>query len=104
MIYPWMFDDYVYLRPFKEAAEILATYDGWSALYDPDVLVKNDVPCAAAIYYDDMYVERAFSDETAKHIRKVRYWVTSEYEHSGLRDGDSERLLGRLLDMLHGEV
>ena len=103
MIYPWMFDDYAYLRPLKEAAEILADYDGWSNLYEPDVLAENTVPCVAAIYYDDMYVERAFSDETAKQIRGLRYWVTSEYEHNGLRV-DGERLLGRLLDMLHGEV
>jgi len=103
MIYPWMFDDYAYLRPLKEASEILAAYDGWSNLYDPVVLAQNDVPCVAAIYYDDMYVEREFSDETAKQIRGLRYWVTNEYEHSGLRE-DGAKVLGRLLDMLRGEI
>lgn len=103
MIYPWMFDDYKYLQPLKDAAEILASYEDWSPLYDLDVLKNNTVPCVAAIYYDDMYVERGLSDETARRIGSLRYWVTSEYEHSGLRE-DPDRLLGRLLDMLHGEA
>ena len=58
MIYPWMFDDYIQLRPLKEAAEILATDDQWSRLYDGATLRANTVPCAAAVYYNDMYVER----------------------------------------------
>lgn len=103
MIYPWMFDDYKYLQPLKQAAEILASYEDWSPLYNLDVLKNNTVPCVAAIYYDDMYVERGLSDETARRIGSLRYWVTSEYEHSGLRE-DPDRLLGRLLDMLHGEA
>lgn len=103
MIYPWMFDDYAYLRPMKEAAEILARYQDWQPLYDLDALANNTVPAVAIIYYDDMYVERAFSDETARHIRGLRYWATSEFEHSGLRE-NPDRVLGRLLDMLHGEA
>jgi predicted phosphohydrolase len=61
------------------------------------------VPCVAAVYYDDMYVERAFSEETAAAIRGVKLWVTNEYEHNALR-ADGERLLDRLLRMLHGEI
>jgi pimeloyl-ACP methyl ester carboxylesterase len=100
MIYPWMFDEYRYLRPLKEAAEILADYDGWPRLYDPAVLRANTVPCAAAVYYDDMYVERTFSEETARTIRGLQAWVTNEYEHNGLR-ADGARVLGRLLALLH---
>lgn len=103
MIYPWMFDDYRQLRPLKQAAEILAGYDGWPALYDPAALRANTVPCAAAVYYDDMYVERAFSEETAETIHGARIWVTNQYEHNALR-ADGEAVLGRLLGMLHGEV
>jgi pimeloyl-ACP methyl ester carboxylesterase len=102
MVYPWMFDEYKYLRPLKEAAEILATYDGWPRFYDKSVLKSNTVPCAAAVYYNDMYVERTLSEETAKNIRSIKLWVTSEYEHNGLR-ADGEKVLGRLLGMLHGE-
>jgi hypothetical protein len=98
-----MFEEYKYLRPLKEAAEILATYDGWSRLYDKSVLQSNTVPCVAVIYYDDMYVERTLSEETARNIRGIKLWVTNEYEHNGLR-ADGEKVLGRLLGMLHGEI
>ncbi len=103
MIYPWMFDEYEYLRPLKEAAEILAAYDDWPRLYDVEVLRTNSVPCVAAVYYDDMYVERELSEETIRDIRGVRPWVTNEYTHSGLRLR-GEKVLNRLLGMLHGEV
>jgi pimeloyl-ACP methyl ester carboxylesterase len=102
MVYPWMFDEYRHLRPLKEAAEILAAYDGWPRLYDVAALRANTVPCVAAVYYDDMYVERTFSEETARDVQGIRLWVTSEYEHDGLRSC-GEQVLGRLLDMLHGE-
>jgi len=101
MVYPWMFDDYADLRPLKAAADLLADFDGWPRLYDPDVLRANRVPCAAAMYYDDMYVERAFSEEMAQTIRGLTVWVTNEYEHNGLR-ADGERVLGRLLAMVNG--
>jgi pimeloyl-ACP methyl ester carboxylesterase len=101
MIYPWMYDEYPKLRPLKGAAELLAEFDGWPRLYDPAVLRNNRVPCAAAVYYDDMYVERAFSQETAQTIRGLKMWVTNEYEHNGLR-ADGEKVLGRLLAMVEG--
>jgi hypothetical protein len=72
-------------------------------LYDPSALRQNSVPCAAAIYYDDMYVERQFSEETAETIRGIKVWITNEYEHNGLR-ADGEAILEKLLDMLHGKV
>ena len=103
MVYPWMLDEYRYLCPLKEAAEILAAYDGWPILYEKSTLQSNTVPCAAAVYYNDMYVERSLSEETARSIRGIKLWVTSEYQHDGLRiDGD--KVLGRLLGMLHGEI
>jgi len=103
MVYPWMFDECRYLRPLKKTAEILATYDDWPHLYDKSILQSNSVPCAAVIYYNDMYVERNLSEETARNIRGIKLWVTNEYEHDGLRV-DGEKVLGRLLDMLHGEI
>jgi pimeloyl-ACP methyl ester carboxylesterase len=103
MVYPWMLDEYRYLRPLKEAAEFLATYDEWSRLYDKSTLQSNSVPCAAAVYYNDMYVERTLSEETARNIRGIKLWVTNECEHDGLRV-DGEKVLGHLLGMLHGET
>ena len=103
MIYPWMFDDYAQLQPLKAAAEILASYDQWPQLYDVTTLRANTVPCAAAVYYNDMYVERLLSEETARNIHGIKLWVTNEYEHNGLRTG-GEPVLNRLLRMARGEI
>jgi pimeloyl-ACP methyl ester carboxylesterase len=96
-VYPWMFEDYGELAPLRETAHVLAERE-WPRLYDPDVLSSNEVPVAAAIYVNDMYVERTFSEETAARIRGARTWITNEYEHNGLR-ADGERILGRLIDL-----
>jgi pimeloyl-ACP methyl ester carboxylesterase len=101
-IFPWLFEDYGALAPLREAAEILAEHE-WPRLYDPDRLAVNEVPVATAIYTDDPYVERAFSEETAGAIRGLRPWVTSEYDHNGLR-ADGERILGRLIDLARGRA
>jgi pimeloyl-ACP methyl ester carboxylesterase len=101
-VYPWMFEDYGALAPLREAAELLAAHE-WPRLYDPDRLRANEVPVAAAIYANDPYVERAFSEETAALIRGARPWVTSEYDHNGLR-ADGDRILGRLIDLARGRA
>jgi len=102
MIYPWMFDDYTYLRPLKQAAQILAEFEGWPRLYNRSKLESGSVPTVAAVYYEDMYVETTFSEQTAGHIPGIRLWVTNEYEHNALR-ADGEQVLDKLLAMLHGE-
>ena len=101
-VYPWMFEDYGALAPLRDGAHLLAERE-WPRLYDDDVLRGNEVPAAAAIYLEDMYVERAFSEETASQIRGLRTWTTNEYQHNGLRV-DGERILGRLLDLARGRA
>jgi pimeloyl-ACP methyl ester carboxylesterase len=101
-VYSWMFEDYGALAPLKEAADLLAEHE-WPRLYDPERLAANDVPAAAAIYAEDAYVERTFSEETAAAIRGMRPWVTNEFEHNGLRV-DGERILGRLVDLARGRT
>jgi pimeloyl-ACP methyl ester carboxylesterase len=101
-VYPWMFDDFGALTPLREAAHLLAERE-WPRLYDEDVLRSNQVPTAAAIYVEDMYVERSFSEQTAAQIRGIRTWITNEYEHNGLRV-DGERILGRLIDLTRGRA
>ena len=103
MIYPWMFDEYRELRPLKEAAEILARYDEWPDLYNLEQLSQNQVPGAAAVYYDDMYVERLYSEETLRAVPGIRAWVTNQYEHNGLR-ADGEAILDRLIRMVRGDL
>jgi pimeloyl-ACP methyl ester carboxylesterase len=103
MVYPWFFEEYEYLRPLRQAAGILAAYAEWPRLYDVAALRANEVPAAAAVYYDDMYVERAYSEEAANDIRGLKVWITNEYQHNGVR-ADGERVLGRLIDMVRGNV
>ncbi|GEC02636.1 alpha/beta hydrolase [Streptomyces spinoverrucosus] len=102
-IHPWMFDCDPALRPLRETAELLAAHTGWRPLYDPARLAANEVPVAAAIYHDDMYVDTAHSLETARAIRGLRTWVTDEFEHDGVRAG-GPRVLDRLLGLAHDEV
>jgi len=101
MVYPWMFEDYGALAPLREAAEILAD-ERWGPLYDAPRLRQNEVPSAAAIYAEDIYVERAFSEETARTIRGLRPWLTNEYEHNGVRC--DERVFDRLVALARGRA
>jgi len=103
MIYPWMFTEIGALKPLQEVAEILAHDSNWPPLYDVEVLRRNQVPIAAAVYYNDMYVERSLSKQTASLIKGIKLWITNEHEHSALRL-QGEAVFGRLYDMLHGEI
>jgi pimeloyl-ACP methyl ester carboxylesterase len=101
-VQPWMFEEIGALAPLREAADLLAEHE-WPRLYDPDRLAVNDVPAAAAIYAEDMYVERRLSEETAALVPGLRPWLTNEYEHNGLR-ADGERILRRLVDLARGRA
>ena len=91
------------LRPLRECAELLAARTEWVRLYDPARLAANDVPVAAAVYHDDMYVDTADSLRTARAVRGLRTWVTDEYEHDGVRAG-GPRVLDRLLALARQEL
>ncbi|AAN56064.2 alpha/beta fold hydrolase [Shewanella oneidensis MR-1] len=103
MIYPWMFEQFSHLVPLKAAAELLADKADWPALYDLEQLSNNRVPVAAAIYSEDMYVEMNYSLETVKRVANLRYWLTSEYEHNGIRM-DGERILDKLISLNRGDI
>jgi hypothetical protein len=97
-----MFETHSELRPLQPAAELLARRGDWPDLYDADALSACEVPVAAVVYHDDMYVDRVASLETAATVRGLRAWVTNEYEHDGAEQG--ERVFARLVDMVRGEV
>jgi pimeloyl-ACP methyl ester carboxylesterase len=88
------------VAPLAEVADLLASYDEWPLLYDVDQLARNEVPVAAVVYHEDMYVEHAFSVETANRIGNLRWWATSELGHDGLRNDAS--VLDHLLDLATG--
>lgn len=96
MMFSWMFEEIRSLRPFHVGAMALAKRENYSALYDPDRLASNEVPVAAAVYFDDMYVDADLSLETAARLGNVHTWVTNEFEHDGVRQ--SSRVLERLIN------
>ncbi|MEV5737064.1 alpha/beta fold hydrolase [Streptomyces sp. NPDC052292] len=102
-VHPWTFDTDPALRPLRETAELLAARTDWQPLYDPARLAANEVPVAAAVYHDDMYVDAGHSLRTARAVRGLRTWVTDEYEHDGLRTG-APRVLDRLLALARDEA
>jgi hypothetical protein len=101
-VFPWMWEDYAGLRSHRDAANILAEHS-WPKLYDAAQLARNEVPVAATIYSNDLYVERDFAVQTARAIRGLRTWETDEFEHNGLR-ADGEKVLGRLIDLARGRA
>ncbi|MFJ9242052.1 alpha/beta fold hydrolase [Streptomyces sp. NPDC101776] len=102
-IHPWMFDCDPALRPLRDTAELLAARTDWQPLYDAGRLAANEVPVAAAVYHDDMYVDADHSLRTARSIRGLRTWVTDEFEHDGVRSG-GPRVLDRLIALTRDEV
>ncbi len=103
MVYPWMFESYPKLAPLKEAAEILAAKEDWPKIYDKEKLHSCEVPVVAAVYYDDMYVETSYSEDTAANIGNIRLWLTNELVHNAIR-AEGYRVLDHLLKMLNGEL
>ena len=84
--------------PLKETAHLLAAADDWGPLYDRNRLAASTVPAAAAVYSDDIYVDRDLSLETGALVRGLQVWETSEFHHDGIHD-DGEAIFTRLLAM-----
>lgn len=105
--FDWMYDDYAALRGLKDVAHLLGSKKDWGRLYDTEALKACKVPTAAVMYYDDVYVERLLSEETAAMIGSapggvgMKVFVTNEYQHSGIRD-DGHKILDKLLGMVRG--
>jgi pimeloyl-ACP methyl ester carboxylesterase len=97
MMFPWMLEEIASLRPFAAAANALAETAEYPPLYDLDRLASNEVPVNAAVYFDDMYVDRDLSLETAAQVGNVQTWVTNEYEHDGIHDGST--VFDRLVEL-----
>jgi proline iminopeptidase len=101
MFFPWMYDEVASLRPFRDAAHALAEREDHPALYDPARLRRNEVPIAAAMYFDDMYVDVGYAQRTAREVPRTHLWVTNEYEHDGLRQ--DTRVVRALIDRVIAE-
>jgi len=99
-VYPWYFEQDPALAPLREVAELLAARtEGWGALYDLEQLGRNTVPVAAAVYSDDIYVDRDISLATAAAVQGLRVWESANFHHDGISD-DGEGIFARLLTMV----
>ncbi|THV42486.1 alpha/beta fold hydrolase [Glycomyces buryatensis] len=97
MAFPWMFEEVRLLRGFAPAVHTLSAQREWSPILDPNRLEHNQVPVAAAVYYDDMFVDSGLQLDTLKGLGNSQAWVTNEFEHDGIGSG---RVLTRLREMV----
>jgi proline iminopeptidase len=105
-MFRWMFDEIRLLKPFAPAVDVLAARTDWSPIFDRARLAANEVPIAAAVYFDDLYVDAGLQLETAAAVGNLQAWVTNEWEHDGVRasgDGVVRHLL-RLVDEQGGPL
>lgn len=112
MVFPWMSEDYAECGGIgcTALASALATKDDWGPLYDGDhmrkVLAEGRSRAAAAVYYDDLYVDFDCSMKVAARggpLEKAKIYITNEYQHSGLRD-DGASIFIKLHGMATGSV
>ena len=114
MVFPWMADgDFAELSGFgmRALAQSLACKDDWGPLYDKENMRRALAPggpckAAAAVYYDDMYVDFDCSMMVAARcgpLEHCKVYVTNEYQHSGLRD-DGATIFVKLLGMAKGTI
>lgn len=101
MVFPFMLDELVSLRAWKDTAHAIAKINDWPTLYNEEMLKTNPVPTAAVAYYNDLFVDFDLSMATASKIADIRVWVTNEFTHSGLRE-NPDRVLDTLNSMLRG--
>ena len=97
MAFPWMFEEIRLLRGFAPAVRRLAEREEWPALYDETRLAANEVPVAAAVFYDDMYVDAQLQLDTLSRVGNATYWVTNEFEHDGI---GADRTFSRLRELV----
>jgi len=116
VVFPWMADgDYAELSGFgmRALAQSLAVKDDWGALYNVEHMRETLATdgtgvskAAAAVYYDDMYVDFDACMKVCKRggpLEDCKVWISNEYQHSGLRD-DGAMIFNKLLGMAKGEV
>ena len=85
--------------PLLDTVDQLATDTDWPQTYDEDALAASDVPVAALMYEEDMFVPRVLSQRTADLLPQARTWVTNRMQHDGLRAGGAKVFSG-LYDLM----
>jgi len=112
MVFPWMTDDYQECGGLgcTALAHALAAKSDWGPLYNASkmraALSEGKTRCAAAVYYDDMYVDFDCSMQVTARggpLEKCKVYITNDYQHSGIRD-DGATLFNKLHGMATGSV
>lgn len=99
MMFPFLVEEVGAFKGLTGVAQRIAEKSDWGKLYRPATLEKNQVPVAAAIYYHDLCVPRVLSENSAAKVGNLSYWITNEFNHSGLRM-DGIRILKRLREVV----
>lgn len=69
--FPWTFEDDPLLAPFKPAMDLLMEDTEFDSIYDAKQLAANEVPLQAAVYHDDLYVDRDLSLDTLSRLSLI---------------------------------
>ena len=64
-MYPLIYEEDPALAPMRELAHELAAFTDWEPVYNPEQLANNEVPGAAAVYFEDMFVPTDLSLQTS---------------------------------------
>ena len=100
-IYPWMFEDFGALRPLRDAAHLLAEHV-WPELYDVRRLGKTTRAggrgrlCERPLRRARVFRGGGRGDSRAPHVGHERVRATTR--------ADGSRVLGRLIDLVRGDV
>jgi hypothetical protein len=86
------------------AVQALAERTTWSPLYDLAQLARNEVPIAAAVYDEDMFVDSGLQRDTLSRVGNTQAWITNEYEHDGIGDARTFPRLRELVRNRGGEL
>lgn len=112
MVFPWMSEDFAECGGvgMTALANSLASKEDWGPLYNGEhmreVLGDGRSLAAAAVYYDDLYVDFDCSMKVAARggpLEKAKIFVTNDYQHSGLRDAGAS-MFTKLHGMATGSV
>ncbi len=85
-----MFQDYQELQSVLDTAELLFQDKDWPDLYNEEQLAKNTVPVYAASFFDDLFVDFDFAQETASKIRNCKVFITNRMYHNAVRSKTTE--------------
>lgn len=99
MCFDWYLQLDPTLQPMARAAELIASHDNWGYLYDLDQLAANEVPVAALVYTDDVFVDRDLSVAAARQVANLQVWESAQWHHDGINEAGGE-IFKRLHDMI----